>query len=99
MRKDLIATPLPPFTSEEESALVERLGTMDAAALDHYVDSAERALGNSALEPSWRPRVEFGLKQAQAAIVKEAAASALAAAALVAAPVAPASTKVRAADA
>ena len=88
MKKDLIATPLLPFTSDEESALVERLGAMDAAALNHYVDSARLALGNTALDPSWRPRVEIGLKHAEAAVIKEAAAaaSALEAAALVTPP-------------
>ena len=84
MKKDVIATPLLPFTSDEESALVERLGAMDSAALGHYVDCARLALGNTALDPSWRPRVEIGLKYAEAAFVKEAAAaaSALEAAAL-----------------
>lgn len=94
MKKDLIATPLLPFTSEEESALVERLGTMDAAALDHYVDCAQLALRNNALDPSWRPRVEIGLKHAEAA-VKEAAAAevALEAAARAAPPAPPAPAK------
>jgi hypothetical protein len=92
MKKDVIATPLLPFTSDEESALVERLGAMDAAALSHYVDSARLALGNTALDPSWRPRVEIGLKHAEAAVIKEAAAArALEAAAVVTTP--PAKTK------
>lgn len=92
MKKDVIATPLLPFTSEEESALVERLGTMDAAALGHYVECAQLALRNTALDPSWRPRVEIGLKHAEAAAVKEAAAAAIAleaAASAVATPPAP----------
>ena len=55
MKKDVISTPLLPFTSDEESALVERLGGMDAAALSHYVDCAQLALRNNALDPSWRP--------------------------------------------
>src|SRR4051812_18909787 len=96
MKKDVIATPLLPFTEDEESALVARLGAMDAAALGHYVDSARLALGNTALDPSWRPRVEIGLKHAEAAVIKEAAAaaSALEAAAL-ATPPAPASAKTK----
>jgi hypothetical protein len=100
MKKDVILPPLLPFTSDEESALVERLGTMDAAALGHYVDCAQLALRNTALDPSWRPRVEIGLKHAEAAVVKEAAAAAIAleAAALVVPPP-PAPTKAKKAEA
>jgi hypothetical protein len=96
MKKDVVLTPLLPFTSDEESALVERLGTMDAAALAHYVDCAQFALRNTALDPSWRPRVEIGLKHAEAAVLKEAAAAAIAleaAAAVVAPSPAPAKSK------
>lgn len=74
MRKDLNLPPLPPFTAEEELALAERLDAMDAAGLAHYVDSAQLALRNTALDPSWRPRVEIGLRYAEAAVIKEAAA-------------------------
>jgi hypothetical protein len=94
MKKDVILTPLLPFTSDEESALVERLATMDGAALAHYVDCAQNALRNTALDPSWRPRVEIGLKHAEAAVVKEAAAAAIALAAAAAAP-APAPAKAK----
>ena len=75
MKRDAIATPLQPFTSEEECALVERLATMNAAALAHYTDCAQLALRNTALDPSWRPRVEIGLKYAEAAVLREAAAA------------------------
>ena len=78
MKKDVIATPLPPFTADEETILVEKLGAMDAAALGHYVDCAHLALGNTALDPSWRSRVEIGLKYAEAAVLKDAAATAIA---------------------
>ena len=74
MKKDTILPPLPPFTAEEELALAERLDGMDAAALAHYVDSAQLALRNTALDPSWRPRVEIGLRYAESAVLKEAAA-------------------------
>ena len=101
MKKDVIATPLLPFTSDEEAALVGRLGAMDLAALGHYADCARLALGNTALDPSWRPRVEIGLKYAEAALVKEAAAvaSALEAAALSPPPPAPAPAKGKKAEA
>ena len=102
MKKDAIATPLLPFTSDEESALVERLGAMDGAALSHYVECAQNALRNTALDPSWRPRVEIGLKHAQAAVIKEAAAAAIAAeaaAASAAAPAPPAPAKGKKAEA
>ena len=74
MKKDLILPPLPPFTAEEELALAARLDAMDGPALAHYVDSAQLALRNTALDPSWRPRVEIGLRYAEAAALKEAAA-------------------------
>jgi hypothetical protein len=98
MKKDLILAPLLPFTSDEESALVARLATMDGAALEHYVDSAQLALRNTALDPSWRPRVEIGLRHAEAAVIKEAAAAAVAAeaAARVAPPPAPKAKKAEA---
>ena len=74
MKKDSILPPLPPFTPEEELALAARLEAMDGPALAHYVDSAQLALRNAALDPSWRPRVETGLRYAEAAVLKEAAA-------------------------
>ncbi len=74
MKKDLILPPLPPFTADEELALAARLDAMDAAGLAHYVDSAQLALRNTALDPSWRPRVEIGLRYAEAAVIKEASA-------------------------
>ena len=73
MKKDLILPPLPPFTAEEELALAARLDALDGPALAHYVDSAQLALRNTALDPSWRPRVEIGLRYAEAAALKEAA--------------------------
>jgi hypothetical protein len=78
MKKDLILPPLPPFTAEEELALAARLDAMDGPALAHYVDSAQLALRNTALDPSWRPRVEIGLRYAEAAVIKEAATAAAA---------------------
>ncbi|MEO5845384.1 MAG: hypothetical protein ABIQ33_11145 [Caldimonas sp.] len=75
MKKDLILPPLPPFTADEELALAGRIDAMDAAGLAHYVDSAQLALRNTALDPSWRPRVEIGLRYAEAAVIKEAAAA------------------------
>jgi hypothetical protein len=92
MTKDLNLPPMLPFTSDEESALVEKLDAMDAAALAHYVESAQLALRNTALDPSWRPRVEFGLKHAEAAALREA----LAAPVVAAAPEAPAAAPAKA---
>ena len=71
MKKDLNPTPMLPFTSDEESALADKLDAMNPDALAHYVESAQLALRNTALDPSWRPRVEFGLKHAQAAALRE----------------------------
>ena len=78
MKKDLNLPPLPPFTTEEELALAARLDAMDGPALAHYVDSAQLALRNAALDPSWRPRVEIGLRYAEAAVIKEGATAAAA---------------------
>ena len=75
MKKDLNLMPLEPFTADEELALAEKLDAMNPAALAHYVESAQLALRNTALDPSWRPRVEIGLKYAEAAVLKEAAAA------------------------
>jgi hypothetical protein len=92
MKKDLILPPLPPFTADEELALAARLDAMDGAALAHYVDSAQLALRNTALDPSWRPRVEIGLRYAEAAALRDAAA---ARAAVEVAATAPAAAKTR----
>ena len=97
MKKDLVLPPLPPFTAEEELALAARLDAMDGAALAHYVDSAQLALRNTALDASWRPRVEIGLRYAEAAVLKEAATAAAAVEAPVVAAPAPKAKKAAAA--
>ncbi len=97
MKKDLILPPLPPFTADEELALAAKLDAMDGAALAHYVDSAQLALRNTALDASWRPRVEIGLRYAEAAVLKEAATAAAAVEAPVAAAPAPKAKKAAAA--
>ncbi|MEP6740297.1 MAG: hypothetical protein ABJA61_07945 [Caldimonas sp.] len=70
MKRDQIVPPLPPYTPEEEEALVAKLQALTAAALTQYIESAQSALGNNDLAPTWRPRVEFGLSVAQSALVK-----------------------------
>ena len=97
MKKDTILPPLPPFTAEEELALAARLDAMDGPALAHYVDSAQLALRNTALDASWRPRVEIGLRYAEAAVLKEAATAAAAVEAPVVAAPAPKAKKAAAA--
>ncbi len=59
-----------PYTPEEEAALGEKLGALTAPALVQYVESAQSALGNTGLAPTWRPRVELGLRIAQSALAK-----------------------------
>ena len=71
MKKDLPYSPLLPFTAEEEEALVVKLDAMGLPGLTQYVESARLALGNRALDPSWRPRVELGLLRAEAALSRE----------------------------
>ena len=66
MKKDAIAVPLLPFTDDEQTALADKLTAMDPTALGHYVESARLALGNKALDASWRPRIQIGLDRAEA---------------------------------
>ena len=59
-----------PFTLEEEKGLVERLDALPIASLESYIASARSALGNNALAPTWRPRIEFGARHAEQALAK-----------------------------
>lgn len=68
MRKELTLSALGPYTAVEEEALVEKLRALDAPALAAYVEAAENSLAYRDLASSWRPRIEFGLKAAQAAL-------------------------------
>jgi hypothetical protein len=71
MKKDVPSIPLLPFTTEEEDALGEKLDAMSLPGLTSYVESARLALANKALDPSWRPRVEHGLRRAEVALQRE----------------------------
>lgn len=90
MQKDTTPKALEPFTLDEERTLVDKLDTLSVAALQSYIVSARAALGSKALAATWRPRIEFGanhaelaLVKAQAAAARDAAASSLAAPAVV----------------
>jgi len=65
MKKDTIVPTLPPYTSDEEAALAEKLKALTEIDLAHYIEAAKSSLNNNSLAPSWRPRVELGLKIAQ----------------------------------
>ena len=65
MKKDTIVPTLPPYTSDEEAALVEKLKALTEIDRAHYIEAAKSSLSNTSLAPSWRPRVELGLKIAQ----------------------------------
>jgi hypothetical protein len=71
MKRDVVSAPLLPFTATEEEALVAKLDAMGLPGLTHYVESAQLALANKALDASWRPRVELGLLRAEAALQRE----------------------------
>ena len=71
MKKDLIVPEMPPFTPDEEASMTLKIQELAGSALGQYIESAQSALRNKALAPSWRPRVELGLKVAQAALLKE----------------------------
>ena len=77
MHKDSQPKPMEPFTHEEEKGLVERLDALPVASLESYLASARSALGNNALAPTWRPRIEFGARHAEQALVKAQAAAML----------------------
>jgi len=77
MHKDSIATPLEPFTPEEESALFDKLDVLSIPELENYIGLAQNSLRNKGLEPTWRPRVAIGLQRAEIVLVREAAAQAL----------------------
>ena len=68
MKKDPMIPPMPPYTSDEEMALAVKLRALPEPELIQYIQSAENSLNNSGLAPSWRPRIEFGLSIAKAAL-------------------------------
>jgi hypothetical protein len=76
MQKDIGPKPMEPFTSEEESGLVSKLDALSVASLESYLSSARASLGNNALAATWRPRIEFGARHAEQALVKAQAAAA-----------------------
>ena len=88
MQKDIVPKPVDPFTLEEERGLVDKLDGLSVASLESYIASARASLGNNALAATWRPRIEFGVRHAELALVKAQAAAAREALALpLAAPV------------
>jgi hypothetical protein len=76
MQKDIGPKPMEPFTLEEETGLVDKLDALSVASLESYIASARAALGNNALASTWRPRIEFGVRHAEQALVKAQAATA-----------------------
>jgi hypothetical protein len=80
MIKDPVATPMEPFTPEEEQALFDKLDLLSLPALEEYIGSARTSLANKALAPTWRPRVERALRRAETTLQKGEAAAALLAA-------------------
>src|SRR5215218_912965 len=77
MHKDTVTAPMEPFTSDEETALYAKLDRLSVAELERYIGSARSSLGNRALNPTWRPRIELALKHAELAHIREEAAAAL----------------------
>jgi len=65
-----------PFTLEEEKGLVDRLDTLSVAALESYIASARASLAAKTLAATWRPRIEFGARHAEQALIKAQAAAA-----------------------
>ena len=76
MPKDAVTTPMQPFTSDEEAALYARLDRLSGTELASYIGSAKSSLGNRALDPTWRPRVELALKHAELVYRREEEAAA-----------------------
>jgi hypothetical protein len=92
MQRDIGPKPMEPFTLEEERGLVDKLDALSVESLESYIASARASLGNNALAPTWRPRIEFGARHAEQALTKAQAATARDAIALPPAP--PAATVV-----
>ena len=93
MKKDIRPPPLEPFTSAEETALGARLDGLGVAELQSYLTSTKESLASRTLEPTWRSRIEIGVRYAEVSLAKAIVAAELAdAAALLAeeSPVAPA---------
>lgn len=65
-----------PFTSEERTALVDKLDALSVASLQSYIASARTALEGKALAATWRPRIEFGAGHAEQALTRALAAAA-----------------------
>jgi len=80
MHKDTVTAPMEPFTSDEETALYDKLDRLSVAELESYIGSAKNSLGNRALNATWRPRIELALKRAEIVHTREEAAAALIAA-------------------
>ena len=80
MHKDTVTAPMEPFTSDEETALYDKLDRLSVAELESYIGSAKNSLGNRALNATWRPRIELALKRAEIVHTREEAAAALLAA-------------------
>ena len=81
MHKDTVTTPMQPFTRDEEAVLFEKLDRLSVPELESYIGSAKTSLGNRALDPTWRPRIEIALKRAEIVHLREEAAAAVLAAA------------------
>ena len=81
MHKDTVTTPMEPFTRDEEAVLFEKLDRLSVPELESYIGSARTSLGNRALDPTWRPRIEIALKRAEIVHLREEAAAAVLAAA------------------
>jgi hypothetical protein len=76
MQKDTGPKPMEPFTLDEERGLVDKLDALSVASLESYIASARTALGSHALAATWRPRIEFGARHAEQALIKAQAAAA-----------------------
>ena len=81
MHKDTVTTPMEPFTRDEEAVLFEKLDRLSVPELESYIGSARTSLGNRALDPTWRPRIEIALKRAEIVHLREEATAAVLAAA------------------
>jgi hypothetical protein len=102
MNKDIRPPPLEPFTDAEEAALGARLDGLAVSELESYLTSTRESLASRALEPTWRSRIEIGVRHAELALAKAIVAAERAAAAALRAeeaPVAPAPKTKRAAAA
>lgn len=75
MIKETPPVVLEAFSEAEVALLDEKLASLSMLELKSYIAATKSSLQNQALAPSWRPRIEIGMRRAQEALVRGEAAA------------------------